>query len=218
MKKRNLNWIAESGLMIAIAVVLELLSKMFIPEMPFGGQITAAASLPIILIGWKYGIAKGLITGFAYALVEMAIGMKTIGAMALPSSEDYLGNVGKVVLMILLDYVLAYTVLGLGGLYKKIIKNNLLSLVLGVATVLVLRYLCHVVSGAVLFGSFAEWFFTQEGFPEWGAVLLNKYHGNALAIIYSLVYNAMYMLPETVFTSIIAGLVGSNTAILKKNN
>ena len=209
MKKNELTWLAEGGLMIALSIVLEVVSKMFIPGMPFGGHITAASMLPVIIVGWKYGIGKGLVTGIVYALVEIALGANTIGAMILPSSEDYLGNIGKVVLMILLDYIIAFTVIGLSGMYKNVIKNNALSLALGAFTVIVLRYLCHVVSGYILFGSYAEWFFTQDGFPAWGQAILAKYNGQLLSLIYSLIYNATFMLPEAIITTIAAGIIGN---------
>ena len=39
--------LTESAMLIAIAVVLELVSKMFIPGLPFGGQITLVSMLPV---------------------------------------------------------------------------------------------------------------------------------------------------------------------------
>jgi thiamine transporter len=66
------------------------------------------------------------------------------------------------------------------------------------------RYLCHIVSGYVLFSGWAEWFFTQEGFPGWGAQLVEALSPGALGIVYSVVYNGMYMIPEMIFTAIAA--------------
>ncbi|MGN0539932.1 MAG: energy-coupled thiamine transporter ThiT [Candidatus Fimenecus sp.] len=208
MKKQKLYWLVESALMIALGVVLELVSKMIIPEMPFGGQVTIVSMLPVILVGWKYGIAKGLVTGFVYSLVEMALGSHTIAEMIMPSSEDYLGSLGKVVLMLLLDYIVAYTVLGLASMYKKAIKKAWLSLALGAFTVLLLRYLSHIISGYILFGAWAEWFFTQEGFYSWGQTILNKFSGDMLSLVYSVIYNGFYMIPEIIITTIVAAVVG----------
>lgn len=213
--KKNLYWLVESAVMIALAIVLELVAKMIIPEMPFGGQVTIVSMLPVVLVGWKYGMGKGLVTGFVYSLVQMVIGMKTISAMVLPSSEDYLGSLGNVVLMILFDYVLAFTVLGLGAMYKKAIKNDSISLALGAFTVLLLRYICHIVSGYVLFGAWAEWFFTQEGFYSWGQTIVETFSGNALSIIYSIIYNGFYMVPEIIITTIVAVIIGKIPQITK---
>ena len=64
--------ITESAMLLAVAIVLELVSKMFIPEMPFGGQITLVSMLPVVLISYRHGVKWGLVAGVAYALLEMA--------------------------------------------------------------------------------------------------------------------------------------------------
>lgn len=202
--KKNIYWITESAVMIALAAVLELVSKMIIPELPFGGQITIVAMLPVAFTAWKYGVAKGLVTGFVYSLVQMAMGTHTISAAAMPSSDGYLGSVGKVVLMLLLDYICAFTVIGLAAMYKGKIKKNTISLPLGVLTVLVLRYICHIASGFILYSAWAEWFFTQDGFYSWGQKIVETFSGNALSFVYSVIYNGFFMIPEIIITTIAA--------------
>ncbi len=215
MKKKNLYWLVESAVMIALAAVLELVAKMVIPEMPFGGQITIVSMLPVVLVGWKYGIGKGLVTGFVYSLVQMALGVKTISSLIMPASEDYLGSLGSVVLMFIFDYIVAYTVLGLGALYKSKIKNDTASLALGAFTALMLRYVSHIVSGYILYGAWAEWFFSQDGFYSWGATILNTYSGNALSLVYSIIYNGFYMVPEIIITTIVATVISKVPQITK---
>ncbi len=215
MKTKNLYWLVESAVMIALASVLELVAKMIIPEMPFGGQITIVSMLPVVLVGWKYGLGKGLVTGVVYSLVQMALGVKTISALIMPASEEYLGNIGKVVLMFLLDYLVAYSVLGLGAIFKKKIKNNSISLSLGAFTTLSLRYLSHILSGYILYGAWAEWFFTQEGFYSWGSTIMNTFSGNTLSLIYSIIYNGFYMIPEIIITTIVAAVISKIPQITK---
>ncbi len=213
--KKHLNWLVESAIMIALAIVLELTAKMFIPEMPFGGQVTLASMFPVVLVGWKYGIGKGLVTGFVYSIAEMLLGVKTISALMMPSSEDYLGSLANVVLMFLFDYIIAFTVLGLGAIYKKAIKNNSVSLGLGAMTVVFLRYVSHIVSGYILYGAWAEWFFTQEGFYAWGQKIVETFSGNSLSLVYSIIYNGMYMIPEIIITTIVAFIIGKVPQITK---
>lgn len=217
MKKQKLYWLVESALMIALGIVLELVSKMIIPEMPFGGQVTIVSMLPVILVSWKYGIAKGLVTGFVYSLIEMMLGAKTISAAFLPVEEDGLGIWGAI-LMLVLDYIVAYTVLGLASMYKKAIKKNWVSLALGAFTVLVLRYASHIASGYILYGAWAEWFFTQEGFYAWGQTILNKFSGNMLSLVYSVIYNGFYMIPEIIITTIVAAVAGKIPQITSVKN
>ena len=49
----------ESAMLLSLAVVLDVVSKMFIPPMTFGGQVTLASMLPVVLIGYRYGIRWG---------------------------------------------------------------------------------------------------------------------------------------------------------------
>lgn len=216
MKKKNLYWLVESAVMIALAIVLEIVSKMFLPKLPFGGQFTIVSMLPVILVGWKYGITKGLVTGFAYSLAEAVIGIAdgTITAAFLPVEEDGLG-VGKAILMLFLDYILAYTVLGFAAMYKKSIKKNWLSLALGALTVLVFRYMSHILSGYILYGAWAEWFFTEK--VSWGAGIYAKFKENAniLSLVYSIIYNGLYMIPEIIITPIVAAVVGKIPQLTK---
>ena len=208
--------ITESAMLLALAVVLEFVSKMFIPEMPFGGQVTLVSMLPVVLISYRHGVKWGFVSAFAYALIEMVIGMKTVSAAFLPG---YFGDgtmIFNAILMCLLDYVLAYTLLGLGGIFRNKIKNPGVSLMCGSLVALGARYVAHFLSGYILFGSYAEWFFTQEGFPAWGANLVGSLGSEMLGIIYSLVYNGMYMVPEILATAIVALLLGRVPQIVKK--
>ena len=214
--KTKTKMLTESALLIAMAIVLELAAKMFIPEMPFGGQVTLVSMLPIVLISYRHGVKWGLLSGVVYAALEMVIGAKTVAAAFQP---DYFGSgvlIVNALLMCLLDYVLAFTILGIGGCFRNKIQNPGLSLCLGSIVALGCRYLCHILSGYILFGSYAEWFFTQEGFPAWGANLVASLNPQLLALAYSVVYHGMYMIPEIVFTAVAALLLSKVPGIVKK--
>ncbi len=206
--------ITESAMLLAIAIVLELLSKTFIPEQPFGGQLTIVSMLPVVLISYRHGVKWGLVSGVCYAFIEMLIGMRTISAAFLPSSEDYMGI--SAVLMLVLDYLAAFTVLGIGGCFRNKIKNPGLSLMCGSLVALGARYLCHILSGYILYSAWAERFFTQEGFPAWGAQLVNSLSPTVLSWVYSIVYNGMFMIPEIIFTAIVSVLIARVPKIVEK--
>ena len=208
--------ITESAMLLAIAIVLELLSKTLIPEMPFGGQLTVVSMLPVVLISYRHGVKWGIFSGVVYAVLEMALGAKTVSAAFQPG---YFGDgtlIFNAILMCLMDYLVAFTVLGLGGIFRNQIKNPGLSLMCGSLVALGLRYLAHIVSGYILFSAYAEWFFTQEGFPAWGARLVESLGANTLGIVYSVVYNGMYMIPEMICTAVVAVLLGKMPQIVKK--
>ena len=207
--------LTESAMLIAIAVVLELAGKMLIPPMPFGGQLTLCAMLPMVLISWRHGVRWGLKAGFAYALIQMALGAGTVTAAFQPG---YFGDgtmVGNALLMCLFDYILAYTLLGLGGCFRGQISRKGIALMCGCLVALGARYLAHVFSGYILFSGWAEWFFTQDGFPGWGAALVETLSGDLLGWIYSIVYNGMYMIPEMILTAAAALLIARIPRIME---
>lgn len=210
--------ITESAMLLAIAVVLELVAKMFIPEQTFGGQITIVSMLPVVLISYRHGMKWGFVASFTYALLEMAIGMKNVSAAFLPGYFGDNAMIFNALLMCLLDYVLAYTLLGLGGIFRNKIKNPGTSLMCGSLVALGARYVAHIASGYILFASYAEWYFTQEGFPAWGAQLVESTSAELLALLYSVVYNGMYMLPEMIFTAIAAMIIARVPKIVTKVN
>ena len=208
--------LTESAMLLSVAIVLELVSKMIIPEMPFGGQVTMVSMLPVVLISYRHGVRWGLTAGFCYALIEMAIGTKTVAAAFQPG---YFGDgalIGNAILMCLFDYILAYTLLGLGGCFRWGIKNQGIALMCGSLVALGGRYLAHIFSGYILFSGWAEWFFTQEGFPVWGAGLVQNLSAAALGWVYSIVYNGMYMIPEMLLTAAAALILGRMPVITRK--
>ena len=210
--------LTESAMLIALAVVLEIVGRTIIPPMPFGGQLTLVSMLPIVLISYRHGVKWGLTAGFAYSLVQMALGADTVTAAFQPG---YFGDgtmIGNAIIMCLFDYVLAYTLLGLGGCFQNKIKHSGISLMCGSLVALSCRYLAHIVSGYVLFAGWAEWFFTQEGFPAWGAGLVASLSPEMLGLTYSVVYNGMYMVPEIILTAIAAVLVARIPKIVSKES
>ena len=64
------NRLTESAMLIALAVVLELVGRTVIPPMPFGGQLTLVSMLPLVLISYRHGVRWGLTAGFGYALAK----------------------------------------------------------------------------------------------------------------------------------------------------
>ena len=208
--------LTESAMLLALAIVLELVSKMFIPEMPFGGQVTLVSMLPVVLISYRHGVKWGLVAGVAYALIEMVLGAKTVAAAFQPG---YFGDnvmIVNALIMCVLDYLVAFTVLGLGGCFRNRIKNPGVGLMCGSLVALTARFAAHVLSGYILFSGWAEWFFTQDGFPAWGARLVESLSPAVLGFVYSLVYNAMYMVPEIILTAIASLLIARIPGIVKK--
>ena len=191
------------GLTAAIYALRAGKSVLVIEKNSFGGQIAFSPKVENIP-----GTREISGAAFADQLTEqaMALGADVVTAAFQPG---YFGDgrmIGNAVVMCALDYLLAYTSLGLGGAFRRKHAPRG-ALVRGVVLALTARYLCHVASGYILFSGWAEWFFTQEGFPGWGAHLVEALSPGALGIVYSVVYNGMYMIPEMILTAIAAVLI-----------
>lgn len=209
--------IVTTAMLLAIAVLLSLIQVF---KLPFGGAITLVSMMPIVLISYIYGVGWGVFSAFVYSILQMLTGMNTISAFFLPGDSQM--AFGAAIGVCLLDYVLAFTVLGFAGIFKGRFKSSYTEICLGAVVALLLRYLMHIVSGAIFFGAWADWFFGDstglmqigfmQGFCKW---VLATFKGNSLAIFYSLVYNGAYMIPETILTAIITPLVYK---VLKKSN
>ncbi len=143
---------------VALAVVCSFIK---VWEMPQGGSV-ALTMIPILLIAYRQGMVSGVICGAIYGAISLAIA----GVIYHPMS-------------ILLDYVLAFGILGVAGLFPRSVPGVIWGTITGVAG----RFISSLISGAVLFASYAP-----EGQNPW---------------VYSLAYQATYMIPEL----IIAGIV-----------
>lgn len=174
-RKSNVLRLTESAIMVALASVL---SEIQIVNMPFGGTVTAFSMLPIIIIAYRYGTRWGLFTGGVYGLFQMLLGMQNL---------RYGVSFWSVAAIILFDYLVAFSVLGLGGIFRKTIKNQGIALSAGALLASLLRYACHFISGWAVWSVWAP-----EGTPPW---------------LYSLGYNATYMVPEAIITVVGALLV-----------
>ena len=104
---------------------------------------------------------------------------------------------GMLVACILLDYILAFTVLGIAGLFRK---KGMYGWLFGITLALLLRFFFHVASGYFIWHSFGE---------LWSDFFIEN------SLLYSLAYNACYMVPELVFTLIGAFVLFSVPATKK---
>lgn len=211
MNQKKTGRLVTSALLVTLGLVLSIVCEM-IPflNLPFGGTITICSLLPLVVISWMYGLSWGLGAGFVYSILQLFTGFKTVSALFLPGSDSYQENIWIAFCIILLDYLLAYTAVGLGGLFRKW-KRKTLSLVFGSIVALSVCYLFHVLSGYLFYGAWAEWFFTDTVFAETALAgqIMEHYSGNGLALIYSFVYNGCYMIPEIILTAIGAAAVSA---------
>ena len=170
--------------MVALATVLSLIK---VWEAPLGGSVTLFSMVPILICGIVHGTKMGLFSAFAYSLIQLLLGIGTVAYV-----PDPLG----IVLCIFLDYIFAFTVLGLAGIFGKnrFFKSEKVNLytniALGSLLAVLLRFVFHILSGAVVWYSI-----TKAGAWNDAVFRYGKW-------TYSLVYNGSFMLPEIVLTMI----------------
>ena len=219
MKQETTKRLVLTAMMLAIATVIAFICSL-IPflNFPFGGGITICSMLPIILISYLYGIKWGFFTGFTYSIIQMMLGYGTIGALFTPTDDAYQGVINALLICVI-DYILAYTALGLGGVFRNKIDNKSLSICLGSIVALVTCYVFHVLSGAIFYGAWATWFFEDTVMAELSVSkwIMERFTGQSLSLVYSTVYNGCYMVPEIIITSLCAFPIAKIKEIKKIN-
>ncbi|MGX6442384.1 energy-coupled thiamine transporter ThiT [Neobacillus sp. K501] len=182
MKQKNSNtlFLVEIAVFSALAYLLDFVSALLNFKIwPQGGSISFAM-VPIFLMAYRWGIKGGLLTGFLLGLLQFILGFSQI----------------YTIVQGLVDYGVAFTVVGLAGIFTKQVKKSLNEdnkrqwitfVIFGTFLGSILRYFAHVYSGIVFFGEYAP-----EGQP---------------VAIYSLIYNGTYMLPSFIISAIILILI-----------
>ena len=168
-RKNATRMLCEGAIMVALAQILSYIKLM---ELPNGGSLTPAM-FPILLFALRWGLKDGLLAGFVFGLLQLIFD----GAYAWGWQS------------MLLDYLLAFTPLGLAGLFKGKAWGIFPGTVLGCAG----RFVIHYISGVTIYRIAAptEVLGTVFDNPE----------------LYSLAYNGSYMLPNTVLALVIAALL-----------
>lgn len=165
--------LTESAIMIALAAVLAMVK---VYELPMGGSITAASMVPIIFIALRYGPKWGILTGLVYSFIQM------IERFWPPPTRTVIWFA----LVVLLDYVIAFSLLGLAPLFAKKFKNKIVGATVATLIVCALRFVCHFLSGIII------WHTGDPAVPDW---------------LWSLTYNGSFMLPEAIISAVVVALL-----------
>jgi len=154
-QKWSVRMLANASLCIALSFIL---SYVRLYKLPQGGSITLASMLPLFMFAYAYGVGPGMLTGMAYGFLQFIQDAYFVHPIEL-----------------LLDYPLAFAMLGLCGLAPRFSER--VGMIPGIILGTFGRFLCAFVSGIVFFGMYA---------PEGQHVM-----------VYSAVYNGLYLIPES---------------------
>jgi thiamine transporter len=181
MRNQKVLLLVEIAIFAALGFVLDFVAF----KMPQGGSVSLVM-IPIVLMAFRRGVLAGIITGLLIGLLQIVSGLISVT----PLSFSF------VVMQVILDYLIAYGVVGFAGLLRPQYLNfvhqqkrgKMISII--VSAVLIgslLRYITHVITGIFFFGMYAE-----EG---------------ANLFIYSSIYNATYMIPVFLLTAVVCALL-----------
>ena len=173
MKNSKTLILVECAIMLGFAAVL---CNAVLWRQPMGGSVTPMSMLPIVLISIKYGVKIGLPVAFLFSLIEFASSRFVMFGWGMTPAA--------VIGSVMLDYILAFTLIGFAGMLRT---KGFVGWISGISLVMALRFICHVISGIIIFGQWA---------PE----------GQNVAV-YSIIYNGAYMLPELGFTVVGAAVL-----------
>ncbi len=174
MHNTKLRALTEGAILIALAEILSLLP---LYKFPWGGSIDLGM-LPIIVFCIRWGFGPGMIATTAHGILQALLG----SSGGFVGWQSFLG-----------DYLVAYAVLGVAGLFRgRFIPATLIACAV--------RFLVHYVVGATVWGEYMpESFFGMTMTTPW---------------VYSALYNGCYMVPCTVLV-LIAGLLLTKTPVKK---
>lgn len=170
--KKKTVWTTKMLSLGAICMALSsVLSMIRLMKMPQGGSVTPASMLPLMLFAYIYGAGPGVTLGAIYGLLQYILDPFFV---SLPQ--------------MMLDYPIAFAMMGLAGLTRNWQKTTL-GLPLGILLASCARFIAALLSGVAFFASYAE--------------------GTGLSpLMYSASYNGSYMLPETVICIVLSLLAG----------
>ena len=173
MENRNkkTSMLVFSAVMIAVGTVLSMLKIDFV----MGGGITICAMLPLVMISFKFGTKWGVFTAFVFSVLQCLLGLDNV---------QYATSAGMAIAIVLLDYIVAYTVIGFSGIFKNKAKDIKNAIVFGIAVTFFARFICHFITGWMI----------------WDALWPNEF--GMAAPLYSLCYNGSYMLAEAIISSV----------------
>ena len=169
-KHLRIRALTEGAILVALAFVLSFV-KLY--QLPNGGSLTPAM-FPILLYGLRWGLGRGLGAGFIFGLLQMVFD----GAYAWGWQS------------MILDYLLAFTPLGLAGLFRGKAWGIFPGTVIGCLG----RFIVHHISGITIYR-----IIVPTAVPGFGT--FDNPH------LYSLVYNASYMIPNMLLALALAGLL-----------
>lgn len=216
-KSRKVRRMTEIANLFAIAAALEFISQAFLPQMKLGGGLTLATCVPILLIAYRRGLKWGLISGAAFALVKLLLDYSFLTDIC---TQRYLGSAvtAKTWMLLIFNYLAAYTAMGLGGVFRSINRSRSVRIVLGTLTAMGVRFVSHLIAGYYAYGHLAAWYFDHSDVAAITAKTVAGVSEGMLPVVFTLIYNSLYMIPETAIAVLVVWLLSGNKNIVTRKS
>ena len=182
--------IAFAGICVSMSFTLAVIK---VSPVQYGGSITLASFVPILVFAYVYGLADGLLIGLIHGLLNFI-------------EDPYILTPAT----LFFDYLLAFMSVGVMGLFGKLQRKErgCTPIVLGCVAVFSLRFISHLLSGMVFFAQDAVW----VSFPSWAM---------SNAFIYSFIYQCIYVPADAIIATLVlvalckSGVLDKLTAMMK---
>ena len=130
--------ISYAAVCIAMSFALSYLAPI---HLPYGGSVTIASLLPLMIYSYMFGVRKGVFAGAIYGLLQVI-------------QDPWILHPAQ----LLLDYPIAFAGIGLAGMFRGVHaldKAPQVKFLLGALVGSAIRYLAHLFAGVFAFGQFA---------------------------------------------------------------
>lgn len=174
MTHRRILFLVESSILSALALLLDVIPFLSFKLWAQGGSISLSM-VPVLLMAFRWGTKGGMMTGLLFGAYQILTGAYVV-----------------TILQTFLDYFVAFSLIGLGGVVSSYLKEAIQSkekrhmimwISVGCFIGSISRFLGHFFAGIAFYGSLAP-----PGQPVW---------------LYSLTYNGSYMLPAFILTTVV---------------
>jgi len=192
-KKLDAKRIAFAGICVSMSFTLAVLK---VSPVQYGGSITLASFVPIMIYAYVYGAGEGLLIGLVHGLLNFI-------------EDPYILTPATFIF----DYLLAFMSVGLMGFFGKMPRKERgsIPLVLGCICVFSMRFLSHLFSGMIFFMQDSVW----VSLPDWAM---------SNAFMYSFIYQCIYVPADAILATLVivvlckTGVLDNLCKIMKKSN
>jgi thiamine transporter len=156
-KSYNTRSVVYAAICISLAFALSFIKF----SMPYGGSVTLASFVPLLIYSYFYGPVKGMFAGIVYGLLQFI------------QDSWFLTPV-----QFILDYILAFSGIAFAGAFKNIIKNKTAGVVAGATAAGLFRCVMHIFAGILFFNAG----YVEEGLPQTNAFIYSSLYNLSYVI------------------------------------